>query len=195
MTVFLKRFYIRHGLVDGLHSVSHSKLIHYLLSCLFKINLPGIVPFSIRDFNYTSILLLSGVLEQVLKTQGRRGRRGSRTFVFKDDKNNTFWKKTRRGNYFLIELQYYFKVLHILFNIIFQVFIYFILYVYFCTSHLELTLLNLINNTSSFHLACKLVDWKVFNWKVLSRGKHNKNVKQPRKRKFYCYYNFSKNSQ
>lgn len=60
---------LRHGLVDRLHSVSHSKFVHDLLSRLLKIDFPGIVSFSLRDLHHTAVLLLRSVVEEVLQTQ------------------------------------------------------------------------------------------------------------------------------
>lgn len=56
----------RHSLVDGLDSVSHGEFIHYLLSRLLKVHLPGVIAFSVWNFHNAAILLLSGVLKQML---------------------------------------------------------------------------------------------------------------------------------
>lgn len=66
MTVFLKRFYIRHGLVDGLHSVAHGKLINNLLWSLLKVNFPCVIPFSIGNFNYAIVLDVRHIVKEVL---------------------------------------------------------------------------------------------------------------------------------
>lgn len=57
----------RHGLIDGLDSVSHGELVHDLLRRLLEVNLPGVVSFSIGDFHHTAVLLLCGVVEDVLQ--------------------------------------------------------------------------------------------------------------------------------
>lgn len=54
---------LRHGLVDGFHSVSHGELVHDLLRRLLEIDFPGVVSFSVRDLHHAAVLLLSGVLE------------------------------------------------------------------------------------------------------------------------------------
>lgn len=58
---------IRHRLVDGLHSVTHGKLIYNLLGGLLKVNLPCIIPFSIRDLYHTIVLDVRHIMEEVLQ--------------------------------------------------------------------------------------------------------------------------------
>lgn len=58
---------IRHCLVDGLHSITHGKLIYNLLGSLLKVNLPCIIPFSIRDLYHTVVLDVRHIVEEVLQ--------------------------------------------------------------------------------------------------------------------------------
>lgn len=58
---------IRHGLVDGLHSVTHGKLIYNLLGSLLKVDLPCIIPFGIRDLHHTVVLDIRHIVEEVLQ--------------------------------------------------------------------------------------------------------------------------------
>lgn len=58
---------IRHGLVDGLHSVAHGKLIYNLLGSLLKVDLPCIIPFGIRDLHHTVVLDIRHIVEEVLQ--------------------------------------------------------------------------------------------------------------------------------
>lgn len=59
----------RHGLVDGLHPIAHGKLIHDLLRCLIKVNLPGIVPLGIGDLHHPVVLQIRHEVEEVLEVQ------------------------------------------------------------------------------------------------------------------------------
>lgn len=59
-------WYIRHSLIDGLHSVSHGEFIHYLLGDVVKVDLPCILPFHLRDLHHAVVLCLSQVVEQIL---------------------------------------------------------------------------------------------------------------------------------
>ena len=60
-------WYSRHSLIDGLHSVSHGELIHYLLRHVVKIDLPRLVPFHLRYLHHAAALHLRQVVEQVLR--------------------------------------------------------------------------------------------------------------------------------
>lgn len=62
-----QRWYSRHGLINGLHSVSHGELIHYLLGHVVKVDLPGLLPFHLGDLHHPAVLHLGQVVEQVLK--------------------------------------------------------------------------------------------------------------------------------
>lgn len=58
---------VRHGLVDGLHSITHSKLIYNLLRSLLKVHLPCIIPFGVRDLHHTCVLDICHIVEEVLQ--------------------------------------------------------------------------------------------------------------------------------
>lgn len=59
----------RHGLVYRFHSITHSKLIHNLLRRLFKIDLPGIVAFSIWDLYHAVVLKIRHIVEEILQDE------------------------------------------------------------------------------------------------------------------------------
>lgn len=58
--------HVRHGLVDGLHPVAHGELVYDLLRRLLEVNLPGIVPFGIRDLHHAVVLDVCHIVEEVL---------------------------------------------------------------------------------------------------------------------------------
>lgn len=58
---------LRHGLIDGLHSVTHGKLIDNLLRGLLKVDLPCIVPFGVGDLHHTIVLDICHIVEEVLQ--------------------------------------------------------------------------------------------------------------------------------
>lgn len=58
---------VRHGLVDGLHPVTHGELIHNLLRGLLKVHLPGVVAFGVRDLHHAVVLDVGDVVEEVLR--------------------------------------------------------------------------------------------------------------------------------
>lgn len=66
-----QRWYSRHGLIDGLHSVSHGELIHYLLGHVVIVDLPGLLPFHLGDLHHPAVLILGQVVEQVLKVAAK----------------------------------------------------------------------------------------------------------------------------
>lgn len=59
----------RHGLVYRFHSITHSKLIHNLLRCLFEVDLPGIVTFSIWDLHHPVVLKIRHIVEEILQSE------------------------------------------------------------------------------------------------------------------------------
>lgn len=59
---------LRHGLIDGFHSVSHGELVHDLLRRLIEVHFPGVIAFSIGDLHHAAVLLLCGVVEDVLQS-------------------------------------------------------------------------------------------------------------------------------
>lgn len=71
-------WYSRHSLIDGLHSVSHGELIHYLLGHVVKVDLPRLVPFHLRDLHHAAALHLRQVVEQVLRVAREITQSGSR---------------------------------------------------------------------------------------------------------------------
>lgn len=89
---------IRHSLVDGLHAITHSKLVYNLLRSLLKVNLPCIVPFSIRDFNHTIILDICHIVEEVLQRGNRKSYRGN-------------WRKV--GKCFIVQRRSRFQLLYL----------------------------------------------------------------------------------
>lgn len=64
----------RHGLIDGLHSVSHGKLVDYLLGHVVVVDFPRLFAFHLRDLHHAVVLALGQVVEQVLQV-GREIRR------------------------------------------------------------------------------------------------------------------------
>lgn len=60
----------RHGLVYRFYSITHSKLVHNLLRCLFEVDLPGVVTFSIWDLHHAVVLKIRHIVEEIL--QGER---------------------------------------------------------------------------------------------------------------------------
>lgn len=62
-----QRWYSRHGLIDGLHSVSHGELIHYLLGHVVKVDLPGLLAFHLGDLHHAAVPHLGQAVEQVLQ--------------------------------------------------------------------------------------------------------------------------------
>lgn len=62
---------VRHGLVDGLHPVTHGELVHDLLGGLLKVHLPGVVAFGVGDLHHAVVLDIGDVVEEVLRG-GRR---------------------------------------------------------------------------------------------------------------------------
>lgn len=58
----------RHGLVNGLDSEAHGKLVYNLLRDVIKVNLPRLVTFDLRNLHGAVILHLGQVVEQVLHT-------------------------------------------------------------------------------------------------------------------------------
>lgn len=58
---------VRHGLVDGLDPITHCELVHYFLSHVVKIDLPGVVAASVRDLHRTLTEHVCGVVEEVLR--------------------------------------------------------------------------------------------------------------------------------
>lgn len=58
---------LRHGLVYRFNAVTHCEFIHYLLSCLIKIHLPGIISFGIRDLHHPIPLHICEMVKEVLK--------------------------------------------------------------------------------------------------------------------------------
>lgn len=76
---------LRHGLIDGLHSVAHGKLVYNLLRGLLKVDLPCVVPFGVGDLHHTVVLDICHVVEEVLR-RGKRERVSERPL----------WKKTQR---------------------------------------------------------------------------------------------------
>lgn len=63
LSLFFLLLCLRHGLVDGLHSVSHGELVHDFLSRLLKIYFPRVISFSVRDLYHAAVLFFSGVVE------------------------------------------------------------------------------------------------------------------------------------
>ena len=53
-------------MVDGLHSVTHGKLINNFLRSLLKVDFPCIIPFGIGDLHYTVVLDIRHIVEEVL---------------------------------------------------------------------------------------------------------------------------------
>lgn len=100
---------IRHGLVDGLHTITHGKFIDNLLRGLLKVNLPCIIPFGIRDLHHTVVLNICHIVEEVLQ----RGKcEGVREAIEEDTQKEALErvtgkaeekakknKKTKRQNY------------------------------------------------------------------------------------------------
>lgn len=66
-TIHALNFNSRHGLIYRFHSITHSKLIHNLLWCLFEVDLPGIITFSIWDFHHTVVLKICHIVEEILQ--------------------------------------------------------------------------------------------------------------------------------
>lgn len=58
---------VRHGLVDGLHSVAHGELVHDLLGSLLKVDLPRVVPFGVGDLHHAVVLDVGHIVEEVLR--------------------------------------------------------------------------------------------------------------------------------
>lgn len=70
-----QRWYSRHGLIDGLHSISHGELIHYLLGHVVKVDLPGLLAFHLGDLHHAAVPHLGQAVEQVLQVVAEiRGR-------------------------------------------------------------------------------------------------------------------------
>ena len=64
--------YSRHGLIDGLHSISDGKLVHDLLRHVVKVDLPRLLPLHRRDLHRPAVAHLRQAVEQVLGSRGRR---------------------------------------------------------------------------------------------------------------------------
>lgn len=62
---------VRHGLVDGLHPITHGELVHNLLGGLFEVHLPGVVSFGVGDLHHAVVLDVGDVVEEVLRGGGR----------------------------------------------------------------------------------------------------------------------------
>lgn len=75
---------LRHGLIDGLHPVTHGKLVYNLLRGLLKVDLPCIVPFGVGDLHHTVVLDICHIVEEVLR-RGKRERVSERPL----------WRKTQ----------------------------------------------------------------------------------------------------
>lgn len=61
----------RHGLVDGLDTVAHRKLIHDFLRHVVKVDLPRVVSSHLWDFDGALTEDVGGVVEQVLHREVR----------------------------------------------------------------------------------------------------------------------------
>lgn len=56
----------RHGLVNGLDTIAHGKLIHDLLGCLIIVHLPGIITLGVWNLHDPIVLHVCHEVEQVL---------------------------------------------------------------------------------------------------------------------------------
>lgn len=54
-------------MIYGFDSVTHSELVHNLLRCLLKIDLPGIVTFSVGDLHHAAILKVCHIMKKILQ--------------------------------------------------------------------------------------------------------------------------------
>lgn len=82
---------LRHGLIDGLHSVTHGKLVYNLLRGLLKVDLPCIVPFGVGDLHHTVVLDICHIVEEVLR-RGKHERVSERPL-----RKKTQRKRSQRG--------------------------------------------------------------------------------------------------
>lgn len=86
---------LRHGLIDGLHSVTHGKLVDNLLRGLLKVDLPRIVPFGVRDLHHTVVLDICHIVEEVLR-RGKRERVSERPLRKKTQRKRSQREKKMR---------------------------------------------------------------------------------------------------
>lgn len=60
----------RHGLINGLYSISHGKFIHDLLGRFIEVDFPGVISFGLWDFDHTVVLDVRHKMKEILIWRG-----------------------------------------------------------------------------------------------------------------------------
>lgn len=88
--------YSRHGLVYGLHTKTHGKLIHDLLRHVIKVNFPGIITLDLRDLHDSAVLHLRQVVKEILYGS-QEHKRVITVFKSINERDRRRWSGTPQG--------------------------------------------------------------------------------------------------